>query len=59
MSYSETIALKALSEILDPRTGRDIVSAGMLGDLTFEEGVLRVLILICLVYTSPSPRDRG
>ena len=46
MSYSEATALEALSDIRDPRTGRDIVSAGMLGDLTFEAGVLRALILI-------------
>ena len=46
MSYSEATALEALSDIRDPRTGRDIVSAGMLGNLTFEAGVLRALILI-------------
>ena len=46
MSYSEAAALKALSEIRDLRTGRDIVSAGMLGDLAFENGTLRAVLLI-------------
>ena len=78
MAYSESSALKALSEIRDPRTGRDIVSAGMLADLIFNSGTLRAVLSIdpvladgfepvrksaedslCLLYTSPSPRDRG
>jgi len=46
MSYSEAAALKALSDIRDPRTGKDIVSAGMLGDLVFKDGTLRAVILI-------------
>ena len=46
MTYSESAALKALSEIRDPRTGRDIVSAGMLGDLVFDDGTLRAVIMI-------------
>ena len=46
MSYSESAALKVLSEIRDSRTGRDIVSAGMLGDLIFKDGTLRAVILI-------------
>jgi len=46
MAYSESAALKALSDIRDPRTGRDIVSAGMLTDLIFEDGTLRAVISI-------------
>jgi len=46
MAYSESAALKALSGIRDPRTGRDIVSAGMLGDLVFKDGLLRAVIQI-------------
>lgn len=46
MAYSESAALKALSEIRDPRTGRDIVSAGMLGDLIFKDGTLRAVLMI-------------
>jgi ATP-binding protein involved in chromosome partitioning len=46
MAYSESAALKTLSDIRDPRTGRDIVSAGMLADLIFEEGTLRAVISI-------------
>jgi len=46
MAYSESSALKALSEIRDPRTGRDIVSAGMLADLIFNGGTLRAVLSI-------------
>jgi len=46
MSYSETAALKALAEVKDPRTGKDIVAAGMLGDLSFKDGNLRALLLV-------------
>jgi len=46
MSYSESAALKALSNIRDPRTGRDIVSAGILGDLIFKDGMLRAVLSI-------------
>ena len=46
MIYSENKALKALSNIRDPRTGRDIVTAGMLGDLVFKDGYIRALIMI-------------
>jgi len=46
MAYSEAAALKALSNIRDLRTGRDIVSAGMLGDLIYKDGTLRAIIQI-------------
>ena len=46
MAYSESAALKALSEIHDPRTGRDIVSAGILADLIFKDGNLRAVLSI-------------
>lgn len=46
MAYSESAALKALSDIRDPRTGRDIVSAGMLADLIFKDGTLRAVLAI-------------
>ncbi len=46
MPYSEGAALKVLSDIRDPRTGRDIVSAGMLGDLDFKDGSLTAVLLI-------------
>ena len=46
MAYSESAALKALSEIRDPRTGRDIVSAGILSDLIFKDGALRAVLAI-------------
>ena len=46
MAYSESAALKALSDIRDPRTGRDIVSAGMLSDLIFKDGALRAVLSI-------------
>lgn len=46
MAYSESAALKALSDIRDPRTGRDIVSSGMLSDLVFKDGALRAVLAI-------------
>lgn len=46
MAYSESAALRALSDIRDPRTGRDIVSAGMLSDLIFKDGSLRAVLAI-------------
>lgn len=46
MSYSESQALQALSSVKDPVSGRDIVSAGLLGDLSFKGGVLRAILLI-------------
>ncbi|WP_371396336.1 P-loop NTPase [Fretibacter rubidus] len=46
MSYSEAAALSALKDISDPISGRDIVSAGLLGDLSFKAGVLRAILLI-------------
>ena len=46
MAYSESAALKALSDVRDPRTGRDIVAAGMLADLVFEDGSLRAVLSI-------------
>ena len=46
MSYSESAALSALKDIRDPVSNRDIVSAGMLGDLSFKAGVLRAILLI-------------
>ena len=46
MAYSESTALKALSQIRDPRTGRDIVSAGILADLVFKDGSLRAVLSI-------------
>ena len=46
MSYSEAKALKALGQIKDPETGRDIVSAGLIGNLSFKEGLLRVILEI-------------
>jgi ATP-binding protein involved in chromosome partitioning len=46
VAYSESAALKALSKIRDPRTDRDIVSAGILNDLIFNEGTLRAVLAI-------------
>jgi len=46
MPYSEVKVLKILGQIKDPETGRDIVSAGLLGDLSYEGGLLRVILQI-------------
>ncbi len=46
MAYSESAALKALADVRDPRTGQDVVAAGMLGDLSFENGILRAILMV-------------
>ncbi|NNE58602.1 MAG: Mrp/NBP35 family ATP-binding protein [Hellea sp.] len=46
MTYSETAALKALAQIQDLDGKRDIVAAGRLGDLAYEDGYLRVILQI-------------
>ncbi len=45
-SYSETAALKALSTVTDLSGERDIVAAGRLNDLTFQDGFLRAILSI-------------
>lgn len=42
--YSETQVLKALSTVKDISGARDIVAAGRLSDLTYEDGRLRVIL---------------
>lgn len=44
--YSESAALKAFASISDPRTGRDIVAAGLLGTVEFADGIARAILLI-------------
>ncbi len=44
--YSESAALKAFAAITDPRSGRDIISAGLLGNLEFADGLARAILLI-------------
>lgn len=46
MTYSESKALKALKKVKDPVSGRDVVAAGMLGDLVFKDGTLRAILMI-------------
>lgn len=46
MTYSESAALKALSEVRDPRTGRDIIASGILGDIAFKDGMVRAVLFI-------------
>lgn len=46
MSYSEAQALAALSAVRDPSSGRDIISAGMLGDIAHKDGHVRAVLLI-------------
>lgn len=46
MAYSETAALKALASVRDPRSGKDIVASGMLGDLSFDKGTLRAILSV-------------
>ncbi|MEM9600082.1 MAG: Mrp/NBP35 family ATP-binding protein [Pseudomonadota bacterium] len=42
--YSEDAVLKALGQVDDPLSGRDIVSAGRLSDLSYSDGRLRVIL---------------
>lgn len=44
--YSETAALAAFAKITDPISGRDIVSAGLLGNVKFADGLARAILLI-------------
>ena len=44
--YSETAALAAFAKIPDPLSERDIVSAGRLGDVQFNNGLARAILLI-------------
>lgn len=46
MSYSEAQALKALSAVKDPSTGRDIISAGALGDIAHKDGIIRAVLKV-------------
>lgn len=46
MVYSETEALRALQAVIDPKTSKDIVSAGLLGDLQHSDGKIRAILLI-------------
>jgi len=46
MSYSESLALKALTQISDPLTDTDIIAAGRLSDLSFDEGALQAVLQI-------------
>jgi len=46
MPYSEAKALKALTQISDPLTDTDIIAAGRLADLSFEDGVVQAVLQI-------------
>ncbi|MEP3655761.1 MAG: Mrp/NBP35 family ATP-binding protein [Litorimonas sp.] len=46
MTYSEDLALKALSEIKDPLKDGDIISAGRLASLEFVEGTVQAVLQI-------------
>ena len=40
---------EGLKDVIDPELGVNIVDLGLIYDLSWD----------CLLYTSPSPRDRG
>ena len=46
MSYSENAALTALAAVKDSDGKRDIVAAGRLGDLSYQDGYLRAVLQI-------------
>ena len=45
-TYREAAALHALKAILDPVSGQDMVSAGLLGDMNEKDGYVRAVIII-------------
>lgn len=45
-AYSEKAALARLSEIKDPLSGRDIISAGRLADMAHKDGLVRAVLQI-------------
>ncbi|RKQ69013.1 ATP-binding protein involved in chromosome partitioning [Litorimonas taeanensis] len=53
MAYSESEALRALKGLSDPLTGKDLVTAGLLNALQFENGVVRAVLQI-----DPSHADK-
>lgn len=46
MSYSENAALEALKTVRDPKSGRDVISAGLLADIAHKDGVVRAVLRI-------------
>lgn len=46
MPYSESAALRALQTVTDPMSDKDLVTAGLLGALNFEDGKLRAVLQI-------------
>lgn len=46
ISYSESRALKALEQVADPFSDRNIVAAGRLSDLSFDDGRLRAILAL-------------
>ena len=54
--------LNKLTTVIDPDLKKDIVSMGMIKDLELNSGNLKFTLELttpCLLYTSPSPRDRS
>ena len=52
--------MEALSTVKDPQTGKDLVSSNRIHDLKIvgQQINLSIQLPTCLLYTSPSPRDR-
>ncbi len=44
VSVSRDAILEALKPVIDPTTGRDIVAAGLIGDLTIKDEAVRVML---------------
>ena len=46
MPYSENAALRALKNLTDPIGGKDIITAGLLGSLSYDKGTLTAVLQI-------------
>ena len=45
--------MEALTDVKDPELDMSIVELGLVYDLAYDDGE----VIVCLLYTSPSPRD--
>ena len=57
MPISRDAVLSALRGVPLPGSGHNIVEADLVRALTIEADKVRFVLEVCLLYTSPSPRD--
>ena len=52
--------IDALKDVYDPEIPVNVVDLGLIYNVEVEDNEVHVeMTLTCLLYTSPSPRDRG